>query len=184
MESANQTMASKAERLQLSVLELKKKPAEFEEQCSSIKSQLKAMFDDLRLKLLSKEKELEQQTNEMLETTNQDLSIITDQLENRIHIINNNMEVISSEGNEDIPNRTLNFYSINYPTINQLIEIESQDSFPASEYLKNFKLEIDPSINSELIRKSQQISDEIYSLKHPLLKSSSDQYIVRKQLIS
>ena len=179
LQNAIQTMSSKADRLQGSLITINQKQGELIDKNNSIKVQLKAMFDDLRLKLLSKEKELDQLSEQILINYQQDLNLIAQQIENRLGIINNNINVINTEGNENIPNRPLNFYALNYPTINQLIDIESRDSFPTSEYLNRFNFAVDPELNAEVIRKSQEISDLIYSMRHPIARWSSGQFIVK-----
>lgn len=179
MDNAIQTMSAKGDRLKGTLAALNQKKGELGEQNNAVRTQLKAMFDDLRLKLLSKEKELDQISNQIIENSLADINLIIQQIDNRLQIINNNIDVINTEGNENIPNRALNFYSLNYPTINQLIEIESRDSFPTAEYLKRFNFAVDPELNGELMRKTQQIGDSIYSLRHPIARWSSGQFIAR-----
>ena len=181
MQNAIQVMQAKADRLQGTMITLNQKQSELNDQYNSVKTQMKATFDDLRLKLLSKEKELDQISEQILLNSQQDLNTISQQIENRIGIINNNISVINTEGDENIPNRAFNFYSLNYPTINQLIEIESKDSFPTSEYLKRFNYAVDPELNAELNRKSQQIADSIYSIRHPISRWTTGQFIVKNQ---
>ena len=184
MDNAIQTMSTKADRLKGTLASLNQKQVELGEQNNAVRTQLKSMFDDLRFKLLSKEKELDQISVQIVENSIADINMIIQQVENRIQIIDNNIDVINTEGNENIPNRALNFYSLNYPTINQLIEIESRDSFPTVDYLKRFNFAVDPELNGELMRKTQQIGDSIYSLRHPIARWSSGQFIARNNSFS
>ena len=135
-----QALDSRASQLNALIQSFHSKLKEDEEQNKIFKGQVKSIFDELRLKLNQKEKEMYQFADNSINEGSQDLINHERQISNKLQNIQSNSNVISSQISEKNPLELLSFYSENYNLIIQLLEIDKKDkrdSFPETKAIIN-----------------------------------------------
>jgi len=173
LNDAVQTMTLKADQLSGTVQSFKKKRITLEELSNKQRNQMKGIFDDLRIKINNKEKEIGLYANQELDQSIREINSLEQQVAGRLQIINNNIDVIQTENIENSPLKLLSFYSNNYETINKLLEIEKMDVLPTSEYFDKYNNSINSDFNKDLKSQIQPIADTLSNLQISPQKYSS-----------
>lgn len=161
LNDAIHTMSIKSEQLSSALQEFNKRKIALEELNNTQKLQTKSIFDDLRDRVTRKETELDLIANQDTDYAFKEMNLLEQQIDGRLQIISNNIDVIQSETKDSIPLNLLNFYSSNFETINQLVEIEKNDNIPSLDFIENYNMVNSNDININLRNQLQPIGDSI-----------------------
>lgn len=162
-------------------LEIKKK--EVVEGTSGIKNEMKKAFEEIRIKLAKKEKEIIEKAEIFMQEHLQELTTYSRVLQSKVVSLNKLIDNINSNIIRKDEVNMLNFYSENYNRINQTAEMEIPD-IPDFNTIFNMKVTVNQTSLESLINNLNGIHMEITSTKgYEINKLSNPQrHAVRRDI--
>lgn len=179
LEEYVQSLKTKEAQLNSTIYTYQSKMKEISDQCRGYKENIKSMFDELRLKIDNKEKELSTFGDNCVQQSLNDIKASEKALTAKLLSIQGNFNLLNGKINSQDMNEILCFFAENSNKINQLLQNDKREPLEISNSTKS---PINPEIVYKVKSKMSQISSELdyLDMNKILPQESLDNTIVSK----